>query len=222
LTLRKIVRALKKTPLDFGQYEMRYRTGGKLVAYELVCGEGKALDLGCRDGYWGKKLRQKGYTVISADIKPVCSNAIRLDANEQLPFRDEEFDLVWCCEVVEHLRDPAFAISEMKRILKPEGVLLLTTPNRRFWVYSLLEAVGINLASIQSEDHQFFFDVRDLECLIGKFEVFGFVPYFLYKRKIQKYVSGLSPTLVVKYTRPPEPACMAFVDAESHPHMAGR
>ncbi len=46
------------------------------------------------------------------------------------PFDNNSFDLVMCCEVIEHMSvDPMFMISEINRILKDNGVLVLTTPN---------------------------------------------------------------------------------------------
>lgn len=48
----------------------------------------------------------------------------------QLPADDESFDTVICCEVLEHMDvDPMFMLSEINRVLKPGGVMLLTTPN---------------------------------------------------------------------------------------------
>lgn len=47
-----------------------------------------------------------------------------------LPFDDASFDVVLFCEVIEHLlRDPVAALLEIRRVLKPEGRLVLTTPN---------------------------------------------------------------------------------------------
>jgi SAM-dependent methyltransferase len=45
-----------------------------------------------------------------------------------LPFPGNLFDCVVCCEVLEHLHDPFLCTSEILRVLKPEGVLLLSTP----------------------------------------------------------------------------------------------
>ncbi len=46
------------------------------------------------------------------------------------PYGDEAFDTVMCCELIEHLfEDPMFMMSEINRILKPGGHLVLTTPN---------------------------------------------------------------------------------------------
>lgn len=49
---------------------------------------------------------------------------------EPFPFESEQFDLVLCCEIIEHLlMDPAAVIQKIKRVLKPGGTLILTTPN---------------------------------------------------------------------------------------------
>ena len=44
-----------------------------------------------------------------------------------LPFEDEKFDIILCTEVLEHLHSPEIAVSEMKRVLRPGGKLILTT-----------------------------------------------------------------------------------------------
>lgn len=200
--LRQIIKVFKKLPIDFDQYEMRYRTKGKLIAYSLVEGStGKcALDVGCRDGYWSEKLRSKGYEVASIDLEPHCPGALRVDANESLPFDDDHFDLVWCTEVIEHVKDPAFTIAEFKRVLRPGGQLLLTTPNERFWFYRLFELLGVDLASIQNEDHTCSFTFDSLRELVGGGETFGFFPYFVYKRTIPGAAPLLSPTIVVHFS----------------------
>lgn len=47
-----------------------------------------------------------------------------------LPAKDETFDVILCCEVLEHLDvDPMFMLAELNRVLKPGGRLILTTPN---------------------------------------------------------------------------------------------
>lgn len=47
-----------------------------------------------------------------------------------LPAEDETFDIVLCCEVLEHMDvDPMFMLEQINRVLKPSGLLVLTTPN---------------------------------------------------------------------------------------------
>jgi glycosyltransferase involved in cell wall biosynthesis/SAM-dependent methyltransferase len=49
---------------------------------------------------------------------------------DSFPYEDDQFDVVLFCEIIEHLlSDPARALSEIRRVLKPGGVLVLTTPN---------------------------------------------------------------------------------------------
>lgn len=49
---------------------------------------------------------------------------------EALPVPDATFDVVLCCEVIEHMEvDPMFMMTEINRVLKQEGLLILTTPN---------------------------------------------------------------------------------------------
>ena len=55
-----------------------------------------------------------------------------------LPFNDNTFDLVLCTEVMEHIDNPGSAITELARIIKPEGFVLITTPNPR----NLPEEIG--------------------------------------------------------------------------------
>lgn len=47
---------------------------------------------------------------------------------EQLPFRDDCFDAVLCTQVLEHLPEPAGVLAELRRVLKPGGILYLTAP----------------------------------------------------------------------------------------------
>lgn len=200
-TLRKFVRQLKKVPFDLGQFEVRHRTKGKLIAFDMVPdGQGnKALDLGCRDGFWSEKLKNKGYSVTSVDLEPHYATGLRVNADEGLPFGDSEFDLVWCSEVIEHLKNPAFTLGEIKRILKPRGILLMTTPNRGLWIYQFFERIGVPAAALQSEDHVQFLNYGDMKSLLGRFDAYGFFPYMFWKTTIRKHVESLSPTIVVNY-----------------------
>ena len=52
-----------------------------------------------------------------------------LNENEFLPFEDQMFDVVLCQEVIEHIENPWLLFRKVKKILKKDGIFLLTTPN---------------------------------------------------------------------------------------------
>ncbi len=53
-----------------------------------------------------------------------------VNLNDDLPFRSATFDLVMMLEVVEHLADIPHILREIARVMKPDGVAILSTPNR--------------------------------------------------------------------------------------------
>jgi|SRR3989344_257418 len=91
------------------------------------------LDIGCGSGYIGKSFL-KNNRVTFADInqeeldKIKEKNAIvkKIDLNKKLPFKDDQFDLIICADVLEHLENTKEILKELKRILK--GSLIITTP----------------------------------------------------------------------------------------------
>jgi SAM-dependent methyltransferase len=61
---------------------------------------------------------------------------------DTFPYEDASFDIVFCLELIEHLpSDPVFMMREINRILKPGGILLLTTPNMLSW-RSILDSIA--------------------------------------------------------------------------------
>ncbi len=97
--------------------------------------KGKVLDLGCGDGDYAKRLSDLGFEVIAGDID---RNRFKYhgeiefrhcDITKEMPFPDNYFDYVLLMEVVEHLRNPYVVISEINRIIKKSGSLIVSTPN---------------------------------------------------------------------------------------------
>jgi 2-polyprenyl-3-methyl-5-hydroxy-6-metoxy-1,4-benzoquinol methylase len=99
----------------------------------------RALDLGCADGTFTAELAAAGALVVGAEVAQAALTRARrrhpslefrsVTIEGPLPFADQEFDLVWSSEVIEHVADTARWLSEVRRVLAPSGRLLLTTPN---------------------------------------------------------------------------------------------
>ena len=200
----KIIKYLKKLPIDFNQYEMRKKTKGKLIAYDLARGgNGEALDLGCRDDYWSRQLEKIGYEVIAVDIKPSYPKSQFVDANKALPFEDGRFDLIWASEVIEHLDNPEFSVSEMKRVLKSGGQIILTTPNSNVWLFRLFKFFGVPIQELQQDGHKQFFSINNIKNFFPEAEIFGFFPYFILKLKISSpsFIDWLSPAFTIYWKK---------------------
>lgn len=68
---------------------------------------------------------------------PNLDEAHVVEGDGRLPFGNEVFDVIYCSSVLEHLDDPSSTFSEIDRVLKPGGLLLAKTPNRRHYVAML-------------------------------------------------------------------------------------
>lgn len=196
-----IVSFLKRLPVDLGQAEKKHDTAGKRIAFSFVSDApavGKtALDIGCRDGYWAERLKEKGYKVSALDIEPMYEGAITHDVERGLPYPDDSFDLVWCTEVVEHLRNPKILFEEIGRVMRPGGTAVLTTPNSYWWFYAVVHLWGWTPQNLQNPDHKQFFNEPSLRSVARGYHLFGYFPYALVFLRIRRLVGLLSPTFIM-------------------------
>jgi len=101
------------------------------------------LDVGCGGGILTEEFTRLGCITDGVDlsqlsVKIACSHARQNKLNiryqvgsaESLPFPNSQFDVVLCCDVLEHLTNPEAAIAEAARVLKPGGFYLFDTINR--------------------------------------------------------------------------------------------
>jgi 2-polyprenyl-3-methyl-5-hydroxy-6-metoxy-1,4-benzoquinol methylase len=95
---------------------------------------GRALDLGCGSGALAERLQNAGFRVTAADLTnyfELGSEFVQLDLND--PNFDRGlapgFDLIVSVEVIEHLESPFAFLRSIARLLNPNGVAILTTPN---------------------------------------------------------------------------------------------
>ena len=99
----------------------------------------KILDLGCGNGISSRLLNQAGFEVVGTDISPLFLEGARNWENPklqyqvcdvlELPFADESFDVISSNELVEHLPDVETALSEMVRVVRKGGKVVISGPN---------------------------------------------------------------------------------------------
>jgi SAM-dependent methyltransferase len=116
----------------------RYRWAARAVSGREV------LDAGCGEGYGAQLLVDFGgarrCVAIDIDERTIASareaygsgESLHFEAGDvtRLPFEDASFDVVTCFETIEHVAAQREAVTELARVLRPEGVLLISSPNR--------------------------------------------------------------------------------------------
>ncbi len=92
---------------------------------DAPCGGSAALTLA---------LIEKGFHAIGADVDPEAATRLgnafsKVDLNVALPWPNQSFEAIFSTEGIEHLENHFSFLREMSRVLKPGGILVLTTPN---------------------------------------------------------------------------------------------
>lgn len=145
---------------------------------EFVAGKA-VLDIACGEGYGSAILAGRAARVTGADVSieaveharrtySSCGalNFVQASATE-LPFPDATFDVVVSFETIEHLSEQERMVSELRRVLRTDGLLILSSPNR---------PVYAELSAQRNEFHVRELDFSELDALLGAH--FAHVAYF--------------------------------------------
>lgn len=98
---------------------------------------GMVLDVGCGKGQYAPLLGDwVGVDYSIEGLKAAKGDRVLADA-EYLPFKDGCFDTTFASELLEHVSDDIMAVEEMKRVLRPDGLFIASTPNsivrKEYW-----------------------------------------------------------------------------------------
>ncbi|HJP78536.1 MAG TPA: class I SAM-dependent methyltransferase [Pseudonocardiaceae bacterium] len=109
------------------------------VALREHCADAVVLEAGCGEGYGADLLAEVASRVVALDYEPLTTAHVRtryprLDVLRgnlaTLPIASSSIDVIANFQVLEHLWDQSGFLGECRRVLRPGGTLLLTTPNR--------------------------------------------------------------------------------------------
>lgn len=130
--------SLSKEKTDYYQRKIRNTEWDAIKQY--IPNKSKFLDVGCGAGYSLIKAQEEleclcfgvdpdpgghgvgRYNELDSELN------IKKGVSENLPFEDESFDVVFCSHVLEHVIDEQKSLEEIKRVLKPEGTLIIGMP----------------------------------------------------------------------------------------------
>ena len=122
----------------WGEHRGRYR-----FACQLVTSGARVLDVACGAGFGLQMLlQQPGVRPLGVDLDPTAvaearalapaASLVRADA-ARLPLLDQVVDLAISFETIEHVPDARALVAELRRVVRPGGCLVLSTPNREFF-----------------------------------------------------------------------------------------
>ncbi|MCH8012533.1 MAG: methyltransferase domain-containing protein [Candidatus Marinimicrobia bacterium] len=180
---------------------------------------GKILDAGCGPGFFLAELNSKwekyGVEISEYNIKYINDNFPNINTSqsklEELPFSNYYFDIIYCFQVLEHVENPVKIIREFKRVLKPNGTIILSTPNiesfcsKRFkGNYRLLGTAHIVIWSPKTIKN--LLNIIGYEIVKVRFPYFG-TDYFTYKNVLRLFDKNkISPSFygneMTVYARP--------------------
>ena len=97
---------------------------------------GELLDVGCGPGFFLEAARERGWQVAGMEMNERCVERLQelnipvhTEPLEEAVLPEAVFDCVTMWEVLEHLREPGTALAQIRRLLRPGGVLLICVPN---------------------------------------------------------------------------------------------
>ncbi|MDO8538453.1 MAG: methyltransferase domain-containing protein [archaeon] len=147
------------------------------VNFILKSVNGKILDVGYEHGSLHEKIKEKFEEKNIYGIDIIVNNPsshYKKGTAEEIPFEKNFFDSVVAGELIEHLKKPELFAKESNRILKKNGVLILTTPNRKSFVNRVTKSyfTPIHFSLFTKEELQKLLQENGFQ--IEKFECFPY------------------------------------------------
>lgn len=119
------------------------RLGGVRWPYEplldalALAPELDVLDIGAGAGGLLHELRRRGHTGRTAGIDPNPLDGVQQGTAQSLPYPEASFDVVFLLRVLAHIPEPALALAEARRVLRPSGKIVMAAHGadhlRAFW-----------------------------------------------------------------------------------------
>lgn len=173
--------------LEYLKEEKGRRAQGRLILDQIAHHKkrGRMLEIGCGPGFFLDEAKKAGWEVEGLDLSAWAKE--HAEKNYKIPVRlgdlkaahypDRTFDVIVMNDVLEHLEDPKDSLGEIRRILKNDGIIYISTPDINSFLSRALKARwwGIN------KYHLFYFSRQTLETC---FKIVGFktAHYYSYPR----------------------------------------
>jgi SAM-dependent methyltransferase len=139
---------------------------------DLPATHGRLLDVGAATGFFVEQANAIGWDAVGIEPSQWAADYARTELGVDVQtgdlatirFPDAAFDVVTLWEVIEHLPDPAVTLREVRRILRPGGHLILSTPDAGSLAARLSGKRWLGWRKVP--EHLFFFDRSNLDRLL--------------------------------------------------------
>ncbi len=145
----------------------------------------KVLDVGCGGGILCEALAKAGAIVTGLDAEQdaiqvaqqhAIDNQLSIDyhCSPIEEFESQKFSIITCMEMLEHVQNPELVLKHCKRLLKPKGILFLSTINRSMKAYASVIIAAeyiLNLLPKQTHDYQKFIQPSELVAMARSFNL---------------------------------------------------
>jgi 2-polyprenyl-3-methyl-5-hydroxy-6-metoxy-1,4-benzoquinol methylase len=142
---------------------------------------GRLLDVGCGEGLFLSLAQDSGWQISGTELSPYASKFASKALGTEIydgqlhnaSFADNSFDVVTMWHVLEHVEDPISCLSEVHRVLRPHGLLVLAVPNANDLVmqmaYRIIRRRRLKLFSIYDKEvHLYHFSPKTLNAYLEK------------------------------------------------------
>ena len=168
--------------MDFGESDRVYtirsqhRLGGLLLR-SIPERDIDLIDVGCGMGEFINGLSGDTYNISCVDGSDHCVEYVRSQGQkcsqvdletDTLPFKDESFDVAVSLDVIEHLWNTEHYLHELKRVVRPRGYIILTTPNYNYIRFRALCMMGKFDSFTYGSQHKKFFTVSSFKKAIAE------------------------------------------------------
>jgi len=159
---------------------------------------GRMIEIGAAAGLFMASARRAGWDVQGLEPLPAAAAFardrlgldVRTDTVEQAPFEPQSFDAAAMFETIEHVLDPVGVLTAIHRLLRPRGLLVLTTPN---WEAFTRHALGRQWAVISPAEHLYYFSEATLTAMLRR-AGFSWVHYH------RDFAAGPKETMKASYS----------------------